>query len=282
MTEFQVHPLGQAETILLATDGSAYCEGAVQEAIFFGQACNARIVALYVVSVSSETATAVRAASVEKMKEIRPFFESFKKMAADSGIECETIVKESYQPEKTIVEEARRQKADIIIMGRHGKRGLLQLLVGSMTAKVIGQRFPKVLVVPRNVIISGETVLLATDGSEFSRLVTEETISLAKNCSTLKNIVVISVVKRDSDLENARKIVRDVRKIMEANKIDVNCEYLAEIGSPAELIVERAKERSADMILMGGYGKGLSKLLMGHVTERVIGKAECAVLVLEK
>ncbi|MCI5132967.1 MAG: universal stress protein [Candidatus Electrothrix sp. EH2] len=36
------------------------------------------------------------------------------------------------------------------------------------------------------------------------------------------------------------------------------------------------------MILMGGHGKGLTKLLMGHVTEKVIGKAHCAVLVIEK
>jgi nucleotide-binding universal stress UspA family protein len=36
-----------------------------------------------------------------------------------------------------------------------------------------------------------------------------------------------------------------------------------------------------DVILVSGHGKGLSKLLMGHVTEKVIGKAHCAVLVLE-
>jgi nucleotide-binding universal stress UspA family protein len=36
------------------------------------------------------------------------------------------------------------------------------------------------------------------------------------------------------------------------------------------------------MIIIGGHGKGLSKLLMGHVTERVIDKAHCAILVIEK
>ena len=49
----------------------------------------------------------------------------------------------------------------------------------------------------------------------------------------------------------------------------------------AELIVATAKEKNVDMILLGGYGKGLSKLLMGHVTEKVISKAHCAVLVLD-
>jgi nucleotide-binding universal stress UspA family protein len=36
------------------------------------------------------------------------------------------------------------------------------------------------------------------------------------------------------------------------------------------------------MIIIGGHGKGLSKLLMGHVTERVIDMAHCAILVIEK
>ncbi|MCW5208418.1 universal stress protein, partial [Desulfobulbus sp. US2] len=42
------------------------------------------------------------------------------------------------------------------------------------------------------------------------------------------------------------------------------------------------EEKQADMILIGGHGKGLTKLLMGHVTEKVIGRAHCAVLVIEK
>jgi nucleotide-binding universal stress UspA family protein len=48
-----------------------------------------------------------------------------------------------------------------------------------------------------------------------------------------------------------------------------------------EIIAETAQEKNVDMILVGGYGKGLTKLLMGHVTEKVIGKAHCAVLVLD-
>ena len=36
------------------------------------------------------------------------------------------------------------------------------------------------------------------------------------------------------------------------------------------------------MILIGGHGKGLTKLLMGHVTKKVIGRGHCAVLAIEK
>ena len=45
-------------------------------------------------------------------------------------------------------------------------------------------------------------------------------------------------------------------------------------------IVEKAKEKGASLIVVGCHGRtGLGRLLMGSVTERVIGHAPCAVLV---
>jgi len=40
--------------------------------------------------------------------------------------------------------------------------------------------------------------------------------------------------------------------------------------------------KKIDMVIIGGHGKGLTKLLMGHVTAKVIAKTHCAVLVVEK
>ncbi|HHD64304.1 MAG TPA: universal stress protein [Desulfobulbaceae bacterium] len=280
MEKFQTHPLGEAETILFATDGSSYTEGAAQEAISFSHACNAKLIILYAIPVGSEIASTVHAQSMEKMAAIQPYFDNMKKIAADHDIACETIALQSYQPEKTIVEKAQKYKADIIVMGRHGKRGLLKLLVGSMTAKVIGQGFPKVLVVPQDFVISGHTILLATDGSKFSQLATHETISLAENCQSLKKLLVLSVAQKNAGLENAKKNIEDAKNLINKSKVDITCDYLAEVGSPAETIVQQAQKHSADIIIMGGYGREMSKLLMGHVTERVIGKAHGAVLVI--
>jgi nucleotide-binding universal stress UspA family protein len=49
--------------------------------------------------------------------------------------------------------------------------------------------------------------------------------------------------------------------------------------SPAEPIVEYAKEHSVDLIVMGTHGrKALAHLLMGSVAERVVRTAPCPVL----
>jgi nucleotide-binding universal stress UspA family protein len=51
-------------------------------------------------------------------------------------------------------------------------------------------------------------------------------------------------------------------------------------GEAAELILEQARDLGVDLIVMGSHGHGmLRKLLVGSVTEAVLRKAPCGVLV---
>jgi nucleotide-binding universal stress UspA family protein len=51
-------------------------------------------------------------------------------------------------------------------------------------------------------------------------------------------------------------------------------------GDAAELILEKARELKVDIILMGSHGHGLlRKMLVGSVTEAVLRKASCGVLI---
>ena len=50
-------------------------------------------------------------------------------------------------------------------------------------------------------------------------------------------------------------------------------------GSAAPVILERARERSADLIVMGTHGRsGFERLVLGSITEKVLRKASCPVL----
>jgi len=284
MTENSTNPMGRIKTIALAIDGSDYTDGAVQEAIFFAQACGAKIVVLHIIGIKADIAsqaTAAYATTSTIRNETQEYIDNVEKMATDNGLECEVVIEESYQPDKTIIELARQHKADVIILGRHGKRGLLKLLVGSMTSKIIGHGFPRIQMVPQKATIAGERILLATDGSEFSQLAVEEAVSMAENCSTLKEIYVLAVAVRDADLASFRQLAEDTcAKLKE--QMSAVCVPSALVGRPSEVITTIAQEKDVDLILMGGHGKGLSKLLMGHVTEKVIGRSHCAVLVVEK
>jgi hypothetical protein len=67
-----------------------------------------------------------------------------------------------------------------------------------------------------------------------------------------------------------------------AKKEGVSAEAVTPAGRSFNTIVETAGGRAVDLIVMGTYGKtGVKKLLMGSATEKVIGNAGCAVLVVK-
>jgi nucleotide-binding universal stress UspA family protein len=278
----KVSLIGEAEVIALATDGSSFTDGAVQEAIFLAQECGAKLIVLNVIGIDSESAMGVHASSMAMREEILTYLETIKKMADDHEVACEIVLEESYLPDKAIVDLAYKHNADLLIMGRHGRRGLLKLLVGSMTSKVIGYKFPRVMVVPKDFSVGGERVLLATDGSEASEAAADETISMGVHCSNLKEVYVVSVINTEEGLDQAMDLVKGLCQRGKETVPHVNFHPLALVGRAAEVIASTALEQKVDMIVVGGHGKGLSKLLMGHVTEKVIGRAHCAVLVIEK
>jgi nucleotide-binding universal stress UspA family protein len=58
--------------------------------------------------------------------------------------------------------------------------------------------------------------------------------------------------------------------------------YLTE-GEPAEEILRMAKDRGADLIVVGTHGRtGLGRLLMGSVAEKVMRRAPCLVLTVKQ
>lgn len=279
MNRFSTSLLGEAKTLLLATDGSHFSDGAVQEAIFFGQACGARVVVLHVVRNEAESLKSANAKLMRRQQEIRPYLDQFRRMAQDSGVECEMVVVGAAHPEKAIVEQAILRKADVILMGRHGQEGRFSLLVGSMTAKVIGLGFPKVLVVPREFVISGKEVLLAVDAGPGS-LVAEEALSLGRCCATLTRLTVLCVAERERDLPAAHELTGQICAQGRLKWPGIVYDPLVLRGSPAESIVQVASERDVDMIMLGGPRKrGLPRMFLGNVTKNVCGRAHCATLV---
>ena len=83
-------------------------------------------------------------------EELRDRRELLDRCAADlaaAGIECETLLIRG-NPGPTLLREAERWGADLIIMGSHGRGALYEKLMGSVSKAVLeGRQFP-VLVVP--------------------------------------------------------------------------------------------------------------------------------------
>ncbi len=185
----------------------------------------------------------------------------------------------------------------MIVMGRRGLKGLKRLVMGSTTARVIGLSPCSVLVVPRAAHLEFKNILVATDGSRYSVAAASEAIGIAKLNNS--KLTVLSVVPSElmppTDLEMAigqrdlvaEKEMKEAEKNAKAvkdaaQKAGVAVQAFVMSGKPAEAIIETAKEKSADLIVLGSHGRtGLEKLLMGSVAERVIVLATSAVLVVK-
>ncbi len=134
-----------------------------------------------------------------------------------------------------------------------------------------------------------EKLLVATDGSGFSKAAVHEAIKIAGACSS--TLYVLLVIEMNAEVElwdaqSADKLEKDMRKYLDgiktrAAKEGVKCEVILHLGDePYKDIVSEAKERKVSTIIMGSHGRtGLTRLMMGSVVSRVIGHAPCKVLV---
>ncbi|HXX82286.1 MAG TPA: universal stress protein [Thermodesulfovibrionales bacterium] len=272
-------PVGKLEKILVTTDRSLFSEGAIREGISFAKKCSSRLYIISVLETNPEYETIGANAFQKEEEEAIEYLVSLKTSALQEGLTCESQLLYGGEPYRVIVDTAVGKMVDMIIMGRRGRTGLMKALMGSVTAKVIGQAPCKVLVVPKAAKIEYRKVLVATDGSQHSMAAASEAIEVAKRCGS--NVIALSVAHSAAAL---KKTKTDVSRVVEmAQKENVPVEALTPIGKPPEVIVETAGGRAVDLIIMGTYGEtGLRKASMGSVTEKVIGLATCAVLVVRE
>jgi len=279
-TTCKLCPLSRHEKILVATDGSRYSEKALDGAVNIAKKCGSSLYVLNVVELNPEFMSLAPEA-VEKMeRDSRALLEETKKRVSQKGITCETVIHEGEQPYEFIVSEAKRKKADLIVIGTHGRTGLKKLLMGSVAARVIGHAPCPVLVIPLRGSVGLKNILVATDGSIYAEAAVKEAISIAAACdSKLSAVCVVKGQRPTKYTSEAEKIVE--RVVKGAAKSDIRAEGIVREGEPYEVIADLAREKKVDIIIVGRYGRtGLTKLLMGSVTKRVIGHASCAVLVI--
>jgi nucleotide-binding universal stress UspA family protein len=274
----QFCPVGKLEKLLVATDRSQFSDGAIREGIIFARKCSSKLYIVSVLETNPEYET-IGANVFEKEKaEVMAYLESLKAMAAKEGLGCETILHEAADPSQVIIDEAGKKNADMIIIGRHGRTGLMKVLMGAVAAKVIAHAPCKVLVVPKAARIEYRNILAATDGSVHSNAALTEAIAIAKRCGS--HLIALSAMRDETERKEAENYANKAVEL--AQKEGVSAEAVTPAGRSFNAIVETAGGRGVDLIVMGTYGKtGVKKLLMGSSTEKVIGNAGCAVLVVK-
>jgi len=138
-----------------------------------------------------------------------------------------------------------------------------------------------------------QRILVATDFSPASTPAFEQSVKMAKREGALlliahayqePGLVELSHaparVYEEWDQKLREGVERKLRPLAEyARKEGVEAEGLVLTGFADEAIIEAAKQRRADLIVMGTHGRrGAARLFLGSVASRVISTAPCPVM----
>ncbi len=284
--------MGEYRKILIAIDGSESSLHALKEALKLATNEKSWVT---VVSVIPPYEGDLGSVWVDNIKE------SMRKPCVSALSQAEKIAKEQRVLIRIVCEEgdiherivdlADAENFDLIVMGRKGRSQIEKALIGSVTARVIGHTRKDVLVVPEDSAIGWEKILLTTDGSKYSKAAEGRAVVFAKSYgSELNAISVVDVTEEffarapqavDDLLNKARVMIDRIKE--SAVSEGIRTEGFVREGEPYKVIVDMAKDRKVDAIIMGSHGRtGLRRLLMGSVTEKVIGYAPCPVLVVQE
>ncbi len=88
---------------------------------------------------------------------------------------------------------------------------------------------------------------------------------------------VLSTYLEELEAENTQTMATYRERVTQAS---LPCDVAVVFGTPFQVIIDTARARRVDLIVMGTHGRtGLRHLFMGSVAERVVQLAPCAVLV---
>ncbi len=287
--------------VLLATDGSEYSERAARFLTRFDFSTRDEIVVLHVVAeipYEDDYSTQIKQFIGRAAPGILRTATDILKPVKASVI---TREEEGY-PDARIMDIAVNADMDLIVMGARGIKGLKAFFLGSSTRSVVINSPKSVLVTkPAEWVAEGGLkILFATDGSESAQAAGDLIMALPLPDDTEVRIINtawshVSDISETLSMEADEKLKETVARMrtMEsesAGRVVHEAEQrllrrfskvgmIIHRGDPSLSILEESERWKADMIAVGSRGLRGIKGMLGSVSRRVLGHAECSVLV---
>ncbi|HET9215988.1 MAG TPA: universal stress protein [Terriglobia bacterium] len=275
----------QFKTILCPVDFFKASSRAFDYALKIAANYGARVHALHVV------ATMIPAAygapfSVEDLttnleKESRRMLQKLKERAAKAQVDVTTEVRLG-DIDLGILHSIKNQKADLVVMGTHGRRGFERLVLGSVTERMI--RHCPVPLLTIGVAGKGATappkirrILVTTDFSAGTVEAVNHALSIGeRNRAKVTLLHVLHDVAADAAGKYRDALVRGIevqlQKLIPEKAFD-SCEIETRIedGVPSKVVPGFAKSGSFDLLVMNIHGKALiDRALVGSTAERTL------------
>jgi nucleotide-binding universal stress UspA family protein len=288
--------------ILLATDFSVCARRALEYGLCFARAWSVSLDLLHVVEVLPGLEADDSAADPlmePRRKESGRILSNLATIVRRDGMEVVWLVRQGI-PSEQIVQAAREQRADLIVVGTHGRTGLDHILLGSTAERVIRRAPCPVLTVrvARGHVAEQDEetpprirhILAPVDFSSPSLDALEYAIRVVDGFGARLTLLhVLEPIYYDLELGLGR-IEQEVQK---RAHWEAQLDELAQVvrgrglaaesvvlgGIASESIMTYARGRRCDLIVMGTHGRhGLTRLQYGSVAEHVLRQAPCPVL----
>jgi nucleotide-binding universal stress UspA family protein len=279
--------------ILCPTDLSPASAGAVGLATEIARAYDAEVVVMHVAQPATEVAagtTPIRvAATDERAKLSRLVALAHVRGVSAAGITVQGDVVGA------ILERARSWPADLLVMATHDGRRDLDWALGSVTERVLRQAPCPVLVAGGRLESEGtpppRRILCPSDFSESAAVALEDAIVLAR--ALLARITLLHVLEwfpGEGDVahlnipEYQMDVSQEARErlyqsIPAGDRSLFPEEPIVAVGRPHREIPRVARERSADLIVLGVHRRrALDRTLGGSTICHVVREARCPVL----
>lgn len=280
--------------VLLATDFSPAAEHALARTARLPLGRRARIVLLSVTDggIPRARRAEVEARVRERLDEAAERLRGLVRAAGGRGVVVEAH-RCTGQPYVEIIRRARRERVDLVVLGRHGARPLQRLFVGSTAERVVRLGDTPVLVVSRPSPARYARPLAAVDLSEGSRRVIDLARRLTGDqarqlllCHAFEVPFKGLISYGTGDAERLSRAAR--REALAACRAlcdtlggsELACRAVVVEGDPRVVVQRVAEKRRADLVVVGTHGRsGLAHVLLGSVAEWTLRHVGCDVAV---
>lgn len=276
------------EKILLAIDFGKSSDIVVENAIVLAKTFQSNVTLIHVLPDDIKNVKAkalLNEAALNQMRNVKKFINS-------KDVHTDEYILEYGSYSDKIVRAADRINANLILVGSGEKSKNDAFQLGTTAETIIRKSNKPVWVVKNDNPLHIKTILCPVDFSHESERALKNAITLARRLKA--KLIIFSVydmlyrgaVKLDFDIINAERKSdhnKDVNKFLEGfNLTDLNWSKVIKGGFPAKEILKAAKKYNPELIIMGTSGKtGLSKMIMGSVTEKVIREVPCSFMTLK-
>jgi len=221
------------------------------------------------------------------LKNIRPMLEEAEAELKKFGVKAPINQKiADGVPSEQILQVAEDGDYSTIVMGRRGISAVREVLLGSVTASLLHKPIHQSVYVigtkvdtPKADACPIPRILVPLDGSPHAVSAAQEAAILARSYgNALAEVTLLHVIdlaryaKREYADKSQEEIINETQRILTDSGVsESKVVSVVEYGSPGEVILNTAREKQSNLVIIGRRGRSaFHELFMGSVSREVV------------